>query len=146
FGWKKTGNLRNEEMVILTKQGQKRTVLLTAGSVKDTNGNLIYSTSVQVDITNRKRIQEKLRVSQNRLEGIVASAMDAIIAIDDERRIVIFNSAARRMFGCPARDAIGSPIDRFIPERFRAPYHACIQHLVGGTSVATRSVGSTGAL
>jgi PAS domain S-box-containing protein len=57
---KKRGKLRNEEMVILTKQGEKRTVLLNVGSVTDANGNLLHSTSVQVDITESKQLEKSL--------------------------------------------------------------------------------------
>jgi PAS domain S-box-containing protein len=62
---------------------------------------------------------EKERESQDRLEGIITSAMDAIVAVDEDQRIVVFNAAAEKMFGCGPQDAIGTRIDRFIPSRFR---------------------------
>ena len=46
--------------------------------------------------------------------------MDAIIAIDDAHCIVLFNAAAEKTFACPANEAIGSSVERFIPQRFRA--------------------------
>ena len=143
--WKNMGTLHNEEIEILTKQGQKRMVLVNAGSVKDTHGNLLHTMTVQVDITERKQIQEKLRESQNRLEGIVASAMDAIIVVDQEHRIVVFNAAAEKMVGCPAADAIGSSINRFIPERFQT---ARAEHILrfGATGMAGVANGATGTL
>jgi PAS domain S-box-containing protein len=98
-----------------------------------------------VDITERKIIQERLKESQNRLESIVQSAMDAVIAIDDDQRIVVFNTAAEKMFGCPEQDAIGTPIDRFIPERFRIAHRAHIRQF-GQSEVANRAVGGTTAL
>lgn len=64
--------------------------------------------------------QYLLRESQARLEGIVSSAMDAIIAIDDRQRIMVFNAAAEKMFACTAQQAIGTAIERFIPQRFLA--------------------------
>ena len=143
--WKNIGTLHNEEIEILTKQGQKRTVLVNAGSLKDKQGNLLYTMTVQVDVTERKQIGEKLRESQNRLEGIIASAMDAIIAVDQEHRIVVFNTAAEKMFGLPSSDAIGSPINRFIPERFRTAHTEHIRHF-GETGMTKRAPGALWAL
>jgi PAS domain S-box-containing protein len=143
--WRREGALRDEEMVILTKRGQKRTVLLTAGSVRDASGKLLHSTSVQVDITERKQVEERLRESESRLEAIVASAMDAVLAIDEQQRIVVFNAAAEKMFGCATSDAIGSPVDRFIPERFRAAHRTHIRHF-GDTGVTFREMGAMGTL
>jgi PAS domain S-box-containing protein len=65
----------------------------------------------------RRQAEEALRTSEERLTAIVASAMDAIVAVDEARRIVLFNAAAEQMFECPASEAMGTPIDRFIPER-----------------------------
>jgi len=98
-----------------------------------------------VDITERKVIQERLKESQRRLESIVQSAMDAVIAIDDDRRIVVFNAAAEKMFGCPEQDAIGTSIDRFIPERFRTAHRAHILQF-GQSDAANREMSGTRAL
>ena len=57
-------------------------------------------------------------MSNLRLQGIVQSAMDAILTIDERQQVLLFNEAAERMFGCLAREAIGQPLERFIPSRF----------------------------
>ncbi|MGC1172386.1 sensor histidine kinase [Polaromonas sp.] len=62
--------------------------------------------------------------SEARMRGIVESATDAIVILDDSRNIVLFNFAAVTMFGCPLEDAIGTPFIRFIPERLRADFSA----------------------
>jgi len=143
--WSRTGLLHNEEMVILTKAGEKRTVLLNTGSVKDAQGKVMHSASIQVDITEQKQIQEKLRESECQLESIVASAMDAIITVDQNQRIVIFNTAAEKMFACPVRDAIGTSIERFIPHRFRAAPGEQI-HPFDQADVTARTMGALGGL
>ncbi|MGE0873218.1 MAG: PAS domain S-box protein [Burkholderiales bacterium] len=64
----------------------------------------------------------KLDASQARLAAIVGSAMDAIITVDDEQKIVLFNRAAEQVFRCRREDALGATLDRFIPARFRAAH------------------------
>jgi two-component system, NarL family, sensor histidine kinase UhpB len=48
-------------------------------------------------------------------EGIIHAAHDAIVAVDEEQRIVMLNPAAERLFGCTALEALGSDVARFIP-------------------------------
>jgi formate hydrogenlyase transcriptional activator len=100
---------------------------------------------VSLDITERKQLEHVLQESNARLTGIVTSAMDAIIAIDDDQHIVVFNPAAEKMFGCPAREAIGSNIGRFIPQRFQADHREHIRKF-GETGVTNRSMGMLDAL
>ncbi len=53
-------------------------------------------------------------------ETFVRSAADAIIAAGADGRIVFWNSAAERIFGFSAEEALGQSLDLIIPERFRA--------------------------
>jgi len=57
-----------------------------------------------------------------RLEGIVASAMDGIVSVDDAQRIVLFNPAAEAMFGIAAADALGQDLCILLPERRRSAH------------------------
>ncbi|WP_119068097.1 sensor histidine kinase [Aggregatilinea lenta] len=93
----------------------------------------------------RRASDEALQESQTRLAGIIESAMDAIIAVDEDQRVALFNDAAEKMFGCPAQDAIGYPLDRFIPLRFREAHREYIRAF-GRTGITTRRMGLTSAL
>ncbi|HEY6801996.1 MAG TPA: PAS domain S-box protein [Pyrinomonadaceae bacterium] len=98
-----------------------------------------------VDITARKLAEEELRTSREQLAGVINSAMDAIVTIDENQTIVLFNNAAERMFLYPSEDALGQKLDRFIPDRFRGSHKDHIQNF-GRTHVTKRSMGSLGAL
>jgi PAS domain S-box-containing protein len=100
---------------------------------------------ITFDVTERKRAEEELRVSQAQLTNMIGSAMDAIITIDANQRVMIFNAAAEKMFCCPAHEAIGQSIDRFIPERFHAAHRGHIRAFEE-TGVTDRSMGALGAL
>jgi PAS domain S-box-containing protein len=80
----------------------------------------------------RRKAEEKLHASEERLAGVVASAMDAIIAIDEEQRVIVFNPASEKMFGCAASEAIGSGLDRFIPRGFRIGQSGATNRAIGG--------------
>lgn len=85
-------------------------------------------------------IEHRPRESQARLEGIVEAAMDAIIAVDDEQRVQVFNAAAEAMFGCSASEAIGASLDRFLPQRFRDVHREHVRTF-GETGFSNRTMG-----
>jgi PAS domain-containing protein len=63
----------------------------------------------------RALAERTARERELQLSAIVQSAMDAIISIDAQFNVVLFNDAAARMFGVPAAEAIGRPLDRCRP-------------------------------
>ncbi|MEX2240447.1 MAG: PAS domain-containing sensor histidine kinase [Burkholderiales bacterium] len=79
-------------------------------------------------------------VSEARLDAIVDSAMDAILTVDAAQNVVLFNRAAEQMFGVRRDDALGSPLDRFIPQRFRGAHRAHVEKF-GHTGVTSRRMG-----
>lgn len=89
--------------------------------------------------------KKTIRENKDRLKAIITSAMDAIISVDEDQNILIFNKAAENMFRCSAAEAIGSPLDRFIPQKHR---HAHAHHVekFGKKGVTARAMGSLGTL
>ena len=59
---------------------------------------------------------EELQLSKDRLASIINSSLDAIVCIDQQHRITIFNPAASALFQCTPLEAIGSPLARFLPD------------------------------
>lgn len=58
---------------------------------------------------------EQLLLSENRMAAIINSSLDAIVCVDDQQRITVFNPAATLLFMCPADQALGMPLGRFLP-------------------------------
>ena len=63
---------------------------------------------------------EQLHASERRMEAIINSALDAIVCVDQHQRITVFNPTAAALFQCAASDALGSPLQRFLPEAEQA--------------------------
>ncbi len=87
--------------------------------LRSLTGEVAGVVGVTVDITDRVTAEGQLRGSEARLDGIVRSAQDAIITVDDKGRILIFNDAAEKMFGRAAADMLAGPIDGLIPPAVR---------------------------
>jgi PAS domain S-box-containing protein len=84
--------------------------------------------------------ERRSEATQARLAAIVDSAMDAIITVDEAQNIVLFNHAAEKLFLCSREQALGTSLERFVPERFRAVHRSHIEHF-GRTGVTSRRMG-----
>ena len=82
----------------------------------------------------RRRAEAAVAQSEARKSATLASALDCIVTIDANDRIVEFNPAAERTFGRVARDVIGHDMPELLmPERFRADHRQGLaRHLQAG--------------
>jgi PAS domain S-box-containing protein len=85
-------------------------------------------------------LMEGVAERQLRLDSIIGSAMDAVITVDENQNIVLFNAAAETIFRCAAKAAIGGPLSRFIPERFREAHEKHVRRF-GEGGVTMRRMG-----
>jgi PAS domain S-box-containing protein len=98
----------------------------------DMSGRVVGVFVMLSDITALAEAERVATESRAAIEGLIASARDAIITADEEQRVVIFNRAAEQMFGWKAADIIGQPIDRMIPARFRAAHRRQVERFGEG--------------
>jgi len=104
------------------------------------------------DVTERKRTEAALRHSDARHRAILEAALDCIVTMDGDGRVIEFNPAAERTFGYRKRDVFGRPLaDLIIPPALRqahrdglARYHATGTHKVLGHRIEMRAVRSDG--
>ena len=83
---------------------------------------------------------DPLQGAAARLAGLVDSAMDGIITIDQNQRILLFNRAAETIFGWTGSQVLGQRLDLLMPERFHAGHHGHIAHF-GLTGTTSRRMG-----
>jgi PAS domain S-box-containing protein len=104
------------DTTIITATGEYRDLIISATPAV-VAGKVVGVSCIARDITERKQAQQAVQQSEARLSGIISSAMDAIITIDQTERVIDFNNSAEHMFGYTAAEALGQSIDRFIPKR-----------------------------
>jgi PAS domain S-box-containing protein len=97
------------------------------------------------DITARKVAEATLAHREAQLTGIIDSAMDAIITVDTQQRIVLFNRAAEQAFGCRATDVLGQSLDQFIPVDVQNSHRNHISKF-GTAGITRRSMSRPGLL
>ena len=78
------------------------------------------------------------RSREARLAGILGIAGDAIVTIDAEHRITLFNEAAEKLYGYSQSEALGQPIDLLIPARFQSKHRQHVKRFASGPETARR--------
>jgi PAS domain S-box-containing protein len=84
----------------------------------------------------RQAADQSLRESSARKTAILDSALDAIVAMDQEGRIIDFNPAAEKLFGRRREDVLGKTVaDTIVPERLRQSHWSGLRRFLHtGTS------------
>jgi len=80
-----------------------------------------------LDITSKMDLTRELEASTSRFRSVVDAAYDAIITIDQQHRITLFNRAAENLFGYSSDEMIGEPIERLLPDKYRAHHSRYVQ-------------------
>jgi PAS domain S-box-containing protein len=107
----------------------------------DTPNGKVYTVILR-DVTERVQAEQEQQRMAQRLSGLLDSAMDGIITVDEEEKIVLYNRAAEKIFGWPGAQVMGRPLDLLLPERFRAAHHEHILRFAA-TGVTSRRMGAS---
>jgi PAS domain S-box-containing protein len=102
------------ELTATNKHGQEIPVELSLAHWK-LGGKSYFSASIR-DITERKQAEQAIRDSEERIRSIVEIAPDAIISIDGEQNIVMFNTKAEEIFGYSVDEVLGLPVTMLMRE------------------------------
>jgi two-component system CheB/CheR fusion protein len=122
---------------MITKSGEVRWVLDHEVRIWDDpeTGEVRFSGAVQ-DITERKLAEDALRESEARKAAIIESALDCIVKMDEQGRIVEFNPAAEKTFGYTRAEVLDRPLaEAIIPPSLRGAHQAAVaRYLATGES------------
>jgi len=111
------GFVKDLEVEFKKKGGEKITVLLTAHTKKDEWGKVIGYEGLNIDISERKRMERDLKEANEFFMNLIESSVDGIIAADMKGNIIIFNKGAETLTGYTAEEMIGKiHITQIYPE------------------------------
>ena len=116
------------------------TIELSFNPVKTGDGTVVLVVAEWRDVSDRKRAETALRESEERFQRIVSIAVDAIISIDDEQRILLFNQGAEQIFGYSASEVLGKTLDVLLPPELGA-LHVKEVRAFGEAKEAARRMG-----
>ncbi|WP_061503806.1 CheR family methyltransferase [Ramlibacter tataouinensis] len=108
----------SHETVRLRKDGSELQVALTVSPIRDESGHVMAGTVIARDITAAKRAEEAMRQSEERMRLVMDNAIEfAILSMDLQRRMTMWNAGAERLLGYAGEEIIGQAADIiFTPE------------------------------
>jgi PAS domain S-box-containing protein len=131
--------VHEKELRMRHKDGSWRWIYSRSEVFRDTAGNPVRMVGCHLDITDRKRTEEAVRRSEERLRAILDTAADAIITINGEGIIQSVNPAAERMFDYAADEMTGQNVKMLMPAPYREAHdgypeqyrQTAVAHLTG---------------
>ena len=99
------------------------------------DGSLDHVDGLLLDISEPKRVEKELRASNEALNVLIESSPLAIMAIDEQGYVTLWNPASERMFGWTREEAIGR-LNPVVPEENIAEFHSLREQVLreGGFS------------
>ena len=101
------GYVKNYEVAFKKKNGETILILLTTQAIKNEKGEVIGYQGLNIDISERIRMEQELREKHGFLTNLLESSADCIMVADMRGRTIFFNKAAERLTGYKADEVIG---------------------------------------
>lgn len=133
------GFVKDMEVEFKKKDGENITILLTGHPIKNEAGEIVCYEGINLDITERKRIEDELREANEFFTNLIESSVDGIIAADMKGNIFIFNKGAEALSGYKSDEVIGKlhitqiyppGIAKEIMKRLRSPDYGGVGKLL----------------
>ena len=92
--------------------------------VRDEDGRPLAIIELNSDITERKQAELSLREAEQQFRGLMESAPDAMVIVDEQATIALVNARAEELFGYAREDLIGQPVEMLLPRGLRKRHEA----------------------
>ena len=100
------GFIKDFEVEFKKKNGERITVLLTATAKRDEKGTIIGYEGLNIDITDRKKMEKELKEANDFLMNLIESSVDGIIVTNTKGDILIFNKGAEDLLGYKSEEVV----------------------------------------
>ena len=120
----------------IRKDGSWVDIMLSGSILRGPDNAALYYIAQVEDISERKRVEGALRRSEAKFSGIVSIAAEAIISVDTNQRITVFNEGAEQIFGYSKQEMIGTFLERLLPDRCGAKHSTSFAAFAAGDAVA----------
>lgn len=108
------GTVSNYEVLCIRKDGQKIWIAVNSRAIRDQEGHIIRYDGFFEDITERKKMGDDLRRSEERLRGIVDTSNAGIIMMTIDGHILFANRQMGKMLGCTVEELIGTDYNAYV--------------------------------
>jgi PAS domain S-box-containing protein len=103
----------------LDRAGETANYVSYTSPILDENGRTIYAMLIAVDVRDRVKLEDELRVSKDFQTNLIENSIHGIIATDKQGRVAIFNRAAEKLLGHESVEVLGdSELQRYFPREF----------------------------
>lgn len=139
------------ETVHQRKDGTRFPALMEVDVIKDAKGDPVSRVAYALDITELRQAQEEIKRNAEWLKSVIATSQDAIMSIDRQARVVLFNPAAEKMFGYTSNEIVGHKVNILMADPYASEHDEYIAryertraaHVIGAvrTVMAKRKTG-----
>lgn len=115
--------------ILIAKDGSERPIDDSAAPIRNANGTMIGVVLIFRDVTEQRRAEQELRASEARKSAILETALDCIITMDHQGKVIEFNPAAEKTFGFSRTEVVGRQLaDVLIPPSLRERHRHGLAH------------------
>lgn len=131
------------EVALTDPDGERAAFDFSLVPVRSAAGEVTTVVAEGREITGLWQARESLRASEAKLSAILEGTLDAIVTVDHEQRIVLFNRGAERVFGYTPDEVLGERLEVLVPDRFREAHRGYVTQF-GRSPEAARRMGERG--